>query len=121
MSAPPPDEKQAALRARVESHLAAATGGAVTVRALVPLAGGACNENYIVETQAASGALVGERRLVLRSDAPTSLPGSLDRAREFAVVCAAAAAGVKTPAARWLGRDLVREGSAAYFLDWAEG
>lgn len=109
------------LRRRIEAHLSAATAGPVTVSRLVPLPGGACNENYIVEAAFTAGELAGPRRLVLRSDAPTSLPGSLDRAREHAVVCAAVEAGVRTPRARFLGRGLVREGAFAYFLDWVEG
>jgi aminoglycoside phosphotransferase (APT) family kinase protein len=49
------------------------------------------------------------------------VPGSLDRARESGVIRAAAAAGVRTPEARWLAHDLLRPGAHAYFLDWVEG
>ena len=82
-----------------------------------PLTGGACQENFRVELQ-----LDGVQRvMVLRSDAVVSLPGSLDRAHEFQVIQAAVAAGVPTPAVRWLIPNLLREGSSAYLMDWVEG
>jgi aminoglycoside phosphotransferase (APT) family kinase protein len=90
--------------------------GAV-LRSVQPLHGGACQENYRIDLE-----LDGRRaRLALRSDARTSLPGSLSRRLEYAVIGAAVAAGVQTPAARWLTPSLLREGKDAYFLDWAEG
>ncbi|MEW6430955.1 MAG: phosphotransferase family protein [Myxococcota bacterium] len=82
-----------------------------------PLHGGACQENFRVDA-IVHGA---KARLALRSDAPTSLPGSIRRRDEFAVIGAAVRAGVQTPAARWLSPGLLREGSDAYFLDWAQG
>ena len=109
------------LKAAIEAHLAAETGGPVTVRALEPLGGGACQDNYRVDVTFAAGELVGDRVLVLRSDAVRSLPGSINRKDEFAVINAAVRAGVKAPAARFLAHDLVRPGAHAYFLDWAEG
>ncbi|MCC6332462.1 MAG: phosphotransferase family protein [Myxococcales bacterium] len=81
------------------------------------LHGGACQENFRVD--ATLGGL--PTRLALRSDAPTSLPGSIRRKDEFAVIEAAVRAGVRTPAARWLTSGLIREGSDAYFLDWVDG
>jgi aminoglycoside phosphotransferase (APT) family kinase protein len=109
------------LKAAIEAHLAAETGGAVTVRALEPLGGGACQDNYRVEITLAAGDRAGDHVLVLRSDAVRSLPGSINRKDEFAVIGAAVRAGVKTPTARWLACDLVRPGAYAYFLDWADG
>ena len=109
------------LKAAIEAHLTAATGGPATVRALEPLGGGACQDNYRVDLTLAAGEIAGDRTLVLRSDAVRSLPGSVNRAEEFAVINAAVRAGVKTPTARYLARDLVRPGAHAYFLDWAEG
>jgi aminoglycoside phosphotransferase (APT) family kinase protein len=109
------------LRARVEAHLEAAAQTAVRVASLERLAGGACQDNYVLVARFASGALAGERKLVLRSDARTSLPGSLDRAQEHDVIRAAVAVGVRTPEARWLAKDLVRSQSHAYFLDWVDG
>src|SRR3954470_5903897 len=104
----------------VEALLLERTGAAVKVRELQPLFGGACQDNYRVELTFAGGELQGDRRMVLRSDANQSLPGSLLRKDEFEVIGAAVAAGVRTPRARWLSEGLVRPGAGAYFLDWAE-
>lgn len=109
------------LRGRVRDHLTAQTGIAVEVKALERLPGGACQDNFKTDLVFPSGPMTGERRFVLRADAPSSLPRSIRRAEEFPVINAAAAGGVRTPAARWLAQDLVRPGSSAYFLDWVEG
>ncbi|MCA9567259.1 MAG: phosphotransferase family protein [Myxococcales bacterium] len=79
-----------------------------------PLHGGACQDNFVVLG-------TGGERWVLRSDAPSSLPGSLDRAREAAVVRAAVAHGVPTPAVRAVLPDLLRPGATAVLMDWADG
>jgi aminoglycoside phosphotransferase (APT) family kinase protein len=105
----------------VEVLLSERTGGEVKVRELQPLFGGACQDNYRVELTFARGELAGDRRMVLRSDAHQSLPGSLRRKDEFEVIGASVAAGVRTPAARWRSEGLVRPGAGAYLLDWAEG
>ncbi len=82
-----------------------------------PLYGGACQENFRVDLTLEGRPFA----FALRSDAVKGLPGSITRADEFQVVQAAVAAGVKTPAARWLTSDLLRKGADAYFLDWAPG
>ncbi len=86
-------------------------GAPVQVR---PLGHGSCQENFRVDVEGAAP-------LVLRSDAKSSLPGSISRAAEFGVIEAAVAEGVKTPRARWLSEGLVRKGAGAYFLDWVDG
>lgn len=106
------------LAGRIEQHLGEALGRAVRVRAIAPLVGGACQDNLRVELEP-TGEL--PPVLVLRSDAPGSLPGSLGRRQELEVVRAAVAGGVRAPAARWPAEGLVRAGAAAYFLDWREG
>jgi aminoglycoside phosphotransferase (APT) family kinase protein len=100
----------------IEDHLRRASGAEVTVTALAPLGGGAVQDLLRVEVTG-----LDVTRLVLRSDAPQGLPGSLDRARERVVVEVARAAGVRTPAGRWPGVGLVRPGASAYFLDWVDG
>jgi len=109
------------LRARIEAHLSVAAQSAAQIGTLEKLAGGACQDNYVVVIRFESGPFEGERKMVLRSDARTSLPGSLDRSKEHDVIHAAVGVGVQTPDARWLARDLVRPKSHAYFLDWVEG
>ncbi len=109
--------KTDALAERITAHLTETLDRPVEVRSVTPLTGGACQENFRVEL-----ALDGEARtMCLRSDARTALPASIGRAQEFPVIEAAVAEGVPTPAARWLGEGLVREGAYAYFLDWIEG
>ncbi|MFT3767131.1 MAG: phosphotransferase family protein [Minicystis sp.] len=107
------------LKAALEARLAAETGRPVAVHAIEPLGGGACQDNYRVDVDLADDR--GARPLALRSDAKKSLAGSIDRKEEFAVISAAAAAGVKTPAAHFLTQSLLRPGAWAYLLDWADG
>ncbi len=104
----------AALRAKIEAHLSRAEGHAVRVTSAEVLAGGACQDNFKVE-------LEGGERWVLRSDARSSLTGSLVRAEELEVIRAAVAAGVKTPPPKWPASGLVRDGATAYFLAWRDG
>jgi aminoglycoside phosphotransferase (APT) family kinase protein len=104
-------EAKARIEAAIRAHAPAAR-----VSGLARLTGGACQDNLRVDLDGHDTA-----RLVVRSDAPRSLPGSLDRSAELAVIQAAVDAGVRTPVARWLTPDLLRPGAAAYFLDWAEG
>jgi aminoglycoside phosphotransferase (APT) family kinase protein len=111
-----PDEREA-LRGRIAAHLERETRGPVRVIALEPLAGGACQDNWRVDVELGGV----QRRLVLRSDARGSIPGSIGRRVEQKVVNAAARAGVRTPEARWLAEGLVRDGAFAYFLDWVRG
>lgn len=109
-----------AIAGRVEAHLCQATG-ATRVAGLEPLTGGACQDNFLVELDIQEGPDRGDHRVVLRSDAAALVEGTLSRKEEFAVINAAVAAGVQTPRARWLGRDLVQDGAWALFLDWAPG
>lgn len=99
------------MEARVAAWLA--EQGALSVTGIKPLAGGACQDNFVITTPQA--------RMVLRSDARSSLPGSLSRREEFAIIEAAVAAGVPTPPVRWLREGLVRPGAWGYFMDWADG
>jgi aminoglycoside phosphotransferase (APT) family kinase protein len=105
------------LRNRVREHIAAQTHAEVELKAFERLPGGACQENFRLDLALPEG----DRRMVLRADAASSLPGSINRRAEFSVINAAADAGVKTPRARWLGEGLTRPGSSGYFLRWAEG
>ena len=89
----------------------------VSLLACRPLTGGACQENYRVDLSIDDA----PASFVLRSDSETSLPGSLGRRDEFAVIKAAHEAGVCTPRARWLGFELARNGAWAYALDWLDG
>jgi aminoglycoside phosphotransferase (APT) family kinase protein len=115
------DDDLVPLRTRIEARLSSLAEAPVTVKNLEPLAGGACQDNFRVELSISSGPFVGERRMVLRSDAPRSLPGSIGRREELDVINAAVSRQVKTPEAHWLSEGLVRPGSWCYFLDFVEG
>lgn len=99
---------------RIRTALAA---HGATLTSVKPLHGGACQENFKVELTVDGKA----QTMALRSDAKSSLPGSIQRKAEFSVIEAATRVGVKTPAARWLSLDLLRPGADAYFLDWVSG
>ncbi len=109
-----------AIAERVAAHLTA-VAGPTRVAGLEPLAGGACQDNFVVDLDIQGGPDVGDHRVVLRSDGSALLDGTLSRREEFGVINAAVAAGVRTPRARWLGRGLVQEDAWALFLDWAPG
>lgn len=107
-----------ALKLRVAAALSAETDRPAEVLDLSPLTGGACQENFKVTVRFEGSA---PEAFALRSDARTALPGSLDRSAEFAVMGAAAAAGVRTPRPAWFAADLVRAGAGAYFTPWVVG
>ncbi len=110
-----------ALAARLRDRVAERYDGGVEIAAVLALSGGACQDNFGVELRFDGGPLDGPRRMVLRSDAPRSLPRSLTRAQEFRVIEAAVEAGVPTPRVRWLLQDVLREGASAYLMDFAPG
>ncbi|MDP3277714.1 MAG: phosphotransferase family protein [Deltaproteobacteria bacterium] len=106
-----------ALSARVSQYLAERSGGTVDTLHIEPLAGGACQDNYVLNAVIDGVA----HKMVLRSDAVRSLPGSLKRDAEFAVIQAAKSVHVRTPAVRWLADGLLHPGRFAYVMDWVEG
>lgn len=107
------------VRPRLSAALSEQHGRPVAVRELLPLSGGACQDNFrVVYTIDGSEA---PRTVVLRSDAPQSLPRSLARRQEYPVIEAAVAAGVRTPAVHGLFEDLLIDGASAYLMDFADG
>ena len=113
-----PVADRVALHERVVAHLASVSDGAIEARKTAPLAGGACQNNYVVDCRE-EGSIA--TRYVLRSDARSSLMGSIARRREGRVINAAVDAGVCTPAALWPVEGLVRDGASAYFMPWVDG
>jgi len=116
--ASPPDPASPPLADQLEAALSARLGVPAQVLDLAPLAGGACQESARLDL-ALPGAP--RRALVLRGDATSSLPGSLRRAAEFAVVQAAFAAGVQTPEPHWLLPGLLGPGRDAWIMDRVGG
>ncbi len=107
------------LSAEATARVEEALGGAL-VR-VERLAGGACQDNFVVEAKGRADGEAPIAKWVLRSDARTSLPGSIDRAREYEVMRAAVAAGVKTPRPHVLLPDLFGPKTSAYLLPFFGG
>jgi len=114
-------DEHSELAERLQAGLEAATGASVTIDAVAPMHGGACQDNLGVAFTVEAGSDAGAYRMVLRGDAPSSLPQSLSRRQEFEVIQAATEVGVKTPRARWLMHDVTRPGAWSYCLDRIEG
>src|SRR5437870_1463222 len=84
--------------ARLAGFLAQASGAdRVEITAMTLLPGGAIQQNWGFDAEFVGGRLAGAQRLVLRTDAATGIPSSLDRIEEFAVLQAVFAAGVTVP------------------------
>ncbi|MEE2788870.1 MAG: phosphotransferase family protein [Myxococcota bacterium] len=81
------------------------------------LGGGACQENIKLTFQTQGV----QHAVVMRTDADTSLPGSLSRWSEYHVIKLAHEAGVATPHAQWLMPNLIRPNTASYFMPWLDG
>ena len=109
------------LKLAIEQDLARKTDGAVLVHSVEPLGGGACQELFRIDVFLEKGPRPGRTTLVLRSDAPGSLPGSISRAQEFPLVAAAHAVGVHTPEPWFEARDLTRPGATSFYMDFVEG
>lgn len=106
----------------LETWLAGAAGAeAVSVAEARPLSGGAIQENWLLEIEAAGGPFAGRHELVLRTDAPSGLAVSHDRAEEFALLRAARAAGVSVPEPLWLCEDPEVIGKTFHVMRKVEG
>jgi len=81
------------VRRDVAARIAAALGAAVTIDGWTRLSGGAIQQNLLLDV--ARGDV--HERYVLRTDARSSVPVSRTRGEEYALLCAAAAAGVQVP------------------------
>ncbi len=83
------------LQTRLESYLSDRLRQKVSIRAMKPLIGGACQDHYALDL-VIDGAPTAE--YVLRTDKGKALDASLSREAEYHVVEAAYTAGVRTPA-----------------------
>ncbi|PNG38258.1 aminoglycoside phosphotransferase [Pseudomonas protegens] len=93
----------------------------VVIQARKRLSGGAIQENWLLELLIDGGPWAGARRWVLRSDALSALPASLDRAQEFAVLQVVHQAGVIVPRPLWLCRDAGVHGRAFFLMEYLSG
>ena len=86
------------------------------VRSVYRLAGGAVQENYVLDAQISGGAFDGPLELVVRVDAPCALPASLPRSLEFEVLRTAWEVGVTVPEPLWLCLDEARIGRSFFVM-----
>ena len=93
----------------------------VTISAIEKLAGGAIQENWLINLEIGGGVWAGTRRWILRTGAPTGLSLSHDRAQEFALLQAASAAGVTVPRPVALCRDPSVLGGDFLIAGWVPG
>jgi aminoglycoside phosphotransferase (APT) family kinase protein len=105
------------LAERLGAYLARRTGTAAAVRDLARLPGGASRESWVFEMTMPDGRA---ERLVLRRDPPGHHVQN-SRAAEFALLGAAAAAGIPVPRVRWCEEDPAVLGSAFFVMDFVEG
>lgn len=80
------------------------------------MSGGAVQENWAWDARIVGGALAGEQRLVVRTDALSGVAVSLSRAHEFALLKAARDAGVTVPEPLWLCADESVTGRPFYVM-----
>ena len=107
----------AAAQERLARFVAAAAGARrATVASLVPLRGGAIQENWSVDIELEGGASSGRQAMVLRTDAPSRVAASHGRAQEYALLKLAQAAGVAVPEPLWLCSDPAVIGRAFYLM-----
>jgi len=93
----------------------------VKITSMVPLTGGAIQENWRIECVFGGGITPGPQRFVLRSDAPSSIAASLSRSEEFKVLLAVYAIGVTVPQPLWLCEDTGVIGRQFYIMRLVEG
>lgn len=102
---------------KLQPYLTSKVGAPTQITEFRQLSGGACQDNYLVRLAHADK----EEELVLRTDKGGALMGSLARAEEYQVIEQAVAAGVLTPAVKWLSEDMTIVGHPFYFMQKIAG
>ncbi|NMG73704.1 phosphotransferase family protein [Aromatoleum diolicum] len=85
------------------------------------LSGGSIQENWFIQAVVSGGHCGPELKLVVRTDAPSGVAGSLCRADEFALLKAAYDAGVTVPEPLWLCRDASLIGKQFFVMRFVGG
>jgi aminoglycoside phosphotransferase (APT) family kinase protein len=113
---------EATTRDRLARFLCGAAGArTVEIVELRRLSGGAVQDNWLLVAAVEGGAFAGPQKLVLRTDAATSLSMSRDRATEFAVQRLVHAGGVTVPEPLFLCRDAAVIGRPFFVMRWMPG
>ncbi len=111
-----------ATRERLAAWLAtAAAARSLTIEAVKKLPGGAIQENWHLAVRVDDGPHGGTQDWVLRTDAPSGVATSLSRPQEFALLKAAAAAGVTVPAPLFLCEEPAVLGKPFYVMQHVAG
>lgn len=99
-------ELDGAARQRLQGFIARAAGArGAAITEMRRIRDGAIQENWYLDADIAGSAFAGRLEAVLRTDAPSKIDLSLNRAQEFALLKTALAAGVTVPEPLWLCRD----------------
>lgn len=109
------------LKTKLETYLTDRLKGKSSIDKMIPLSGGACQDNYLLDLKVDSGENQGEYGLVFRTDKGASLFASLSRVDEFKVEEMAYNAGVKTPRPYWLETSKDVLGNPFYFMQRIKG
>jgi aminoglycoside phosphotransferase (APT) family kinase protein len=110
------------MRAALEAWLRSAwRADRVEVSQPARLAGGAIQDNHRLAVRVTGGPMAGTHDLVLRRDAPSTLPMSHDRTREYRLLEAARAAGVTVAEPVALCPDPAILGSAFFLMRHVAG
>ena len=102
---------------RLAAYFTEKSGTPAKITEFRQLSGGACQDNYLARIESAGGS----EDLVLRTDKGGALLGSLTRPQEYQVIERAVAAGVQTPAVKWLSEDTAIVGHPFYLMQKIEG
>lgn len=95
------------IQSRLEPWLVeAANADTVSIINMEKLSGGAIQENWALSVAFSSGPMAGMQKLVLRTDAPSSILASMSRAQEFVLLKLAFDAGVTVPEPLWSCTDV---------------
>lgn len=103
------------LEKKLELYLSGRMEKAVRIQSMIPLTGGACQDNYLLKLSEDPG------ELVFRTDKGASLFASLSRIEECQVAELAHSFGVNTPKTFYLEKDPSYIGSPFYFMEKIEG
>jgi aminoglycoside phosphotransferase (APT) family kinase protein len=93
----------------------------VAIRRMARLGGGAIQENWGLDVEVTGGRLQGGHELVLRTDAPSRVAVSWNRAQEYRLLEAAWRAGMTVPEPIALCEDEAVIGKAFYLMRRAKG
>lgn len=118
MTPPSVDQALPDITAFLNGHFGARN---TLVRQASRLSGGAIQENWLLLVEQEGGSRPGEQRLVLRTDAPSSVAVSMTRAQEFAVLRCAFEAGAKVPEPLVLCADLSVLGREFFIMQALDG